>query len=145
MANNYDFWIDFENKEIYRFEEQIPKKIKNNFIDVESEVTKEYEHFYCMLCTSKENYQHYTTNDSSFFMIVDWKHHFWANDGETLLNNLSMDEVFAILKEKNKTTAELLRVFETQFDSELTYKTIDYLLDDNVSFSESNDIDEEMI
>ena len=139
MEEKYDFWIDFKNREIYRFAEDIPQEIKNNFIDVKPEkiISRMFENL--VLCSSNENYQHYTVNYPYFSLIVDWRHHRWSNDGEMLLNNLSIDEVFTILKEKNKTTSELLWAFDTQFDHETAYETIDYLLDDNVSYSEASD------
>lgn len=143
MSKQYDFWIDFKNKKIYRKKGQIPKEIRNNFVEAEPEFQKQsfYEKIVC--CSSMNDFQHYTTNYPDCMITVDWKRHRWTNDYIMLLSNLPIDELFNLLKEKNKTSLDFIHnIWKGLFDEECMDETLNTVMGDDISDSYARDIEE---
>ena len=80
MSKQYDFWIDFKNKKIYRKRRQIPKEIRNNFIEAEPEFQEQCFFEKIVYCSSMNDFQHYATDCPDCMITVDWKRHRWTND-----------------------------------------------------------------
>lgn len=144
MSKQYDFWIDFKNKKIYRKKGQIPKEIRNNFVEAEPEFQEQCIYEKTVYCSSMNDFQHYATNYPSCMITVDWKRHRWTNDYIMLLSMLPIDELFNLLKEKNKTSLDFIHnILQGRlFDNECMDETVDILLGDDLSDSYARDIEE---
>lgn len=143
MSKQYDFWIDFKNKKIYRKKGQIPKEIRNNFIEAEPEFQEQVLCEKIVYCSSMNDFQHYVTDYPHCAVTVDWKRHRWTNDDTMLLSRLPIDELFNLLKEKNKTSLDFIHnIWRGLFDEECMDETVDILLGDDLSDSYAEDIEE---
>ena len=143
MSKQYDFWIDFKNKKIYRKKGQIPKEIRNNFVKAEPEFQEQSVYEKIVYCSSMNDFQHYATDYPSCAIMVDWKRHRWTNDYIMLLSSLPIDELFNLLKEKNKTSLDFIHnIWRGLFDEECMDETVDILLGDDLSVSYAEDIEE---